>query len=111
MKSNSITRLPPVLILHMQRTTMVGDLSDKDDRPVHFPLTKLDLSSILSDTTEGEPSRAQFLSFSLADSKGADLMTTNSCLRPVRHGLPCGQSRVWALYSQRPDCSWDMDGV
>lgn len=52
-KRSSISRLPPILIVHLQRTVMSVFFSDKDDRPVEFPTSGLDLAEIAGEGYSG----------------------------------------------------------
>jgi hypothetical protein len=46
-KQLSISRLPPILLIHLKRFSFKGPFSDRIDSTVHFPLTDLDLTNLL----------------------------------------------------------------
>jgi ubiquitin carboxyl-terminal hydrolase 8 len=46
-KQLSISRLPPILLIHLKRFSFKGPFSDRIDSVVHFPLTGLDLTNLL----------------------------------------------------------------
>lgn len=52
-KTLALTRLPPILILHLSRTTYNDfGLADKDDRPVVYPVKHLNMSPFLHPVSE-----------------------------------------------------------
>ncbi|KAI3624913.1 DOA4 [Malassezia furfur] len=46
-KRLSLSRLPPILVVHLKRFTYKGPATHKIDTPVHFPTTGLDLSNYM----------------------------------------------------------------
>ena len=50
-KRLSISRLPPILIVHLKRFSFKGPFSDKIDTAVHFPLYGFDLETYIPTTT------------------------------------------------------------
>ena len=46
-KKLSLSRLPPILVVHLKRFTYKGPVTNKIDTPVHFPTTALDLSNYM----------------------------------------------------------------
>jgi ubiquitin carboxyl-terminal hydrolase 8 len=46
-KQLSISRLPPILLIHLKRFSFKGPFSDRIDSVIHFPLTDLDLTTLL----------------------------------------------------------------
>jgi ubiquitin carboxyl-terminal hydrolase 8 len=47
-KKLSLSRLPPILIIHLKRFQFKGPFSDKIDTPVHFPLYGLDMGQFVA---------------------------------------------------------------
>lgn len=46
-KKLSLSRLPPILVVHLKRFTYKGPVTNKISTPVHFPTTGLDLSNYM----------------------------------------------------------------